>query len=101
MVEVNFTSGALDDIDKIADYISQDSYQYSVLQVERFFERVKVLETQPYAGHITPETKNPTIRELHQNSYRIIYKIVNEKRVDILTVHHNKMLLSNNPNIEL
>jgi mRNA-degrading endonuclease RelE of RelBE toxin-antitoxin system len=30
-------------------------------------------------------------------NYRIIYLIVNSKQIDILTVHHGRRLLGNNP----
>ncbi|MDQ3021191.1 MAG: type II toxin-antitoxin system RelE/ParE family toxin [Bacteroidota bacterium] len=51
----------------------------------------------PKAGRIVPELSDEKIRELIKGNYRIIYRIVNKKKVDIITVHHSKRLLSNNP----
>lgn len=39
------------------------------------------------------EKGNAAIRELVEGNYRIIYKIVNEKRIDILTIHHSARAL--------
>ena len=89
MVEVKWTNQALDDIDNIAEYIAKDSVKYAKIQTERFFSITEILLTQPKSGRVVPETKKPNIRELILGNYRIIYKYVNSKRVDILTVHHS------------
>jgi plasmid stabilization system protein ParE len=100
MVEVNWTKQAVQDIDKIAEFIAKDSDHYAKIQVQRFFNAAKVLERQPRSGKIVPEKQDPIIRELLIGSYRIIYKILSATKIDILTVHHNKRLLSNNPGLK-
>ena len=100
MAEVRWTKQAIQDIDKIAEFIAKDSDHYAKIQVQRFFNAVKVLEKQPKSGKIVPEKQDVSIREILIGSYRIIYKIVSEKRIDIITVHHNKRLLSNNPSLK-
>jgi toxin ParE1/3/4 len=97
MVEINWTKQAVQDIDKIAEFIAKDSEHYAKIQVKRFFNAVKVLERQPKSGKIVPEKQDPIIREVLIGSYRIIYKIISKTKIDVLTVHHNKRLLSNNP----
>jgi len=97
MVEVNWTKQAVQDIDKIAEFIAKDSEHYARIQVQRFFSAVKVLEKQPKSGKIVPEKQDPLIREILIGNYRIIYKIVSGAKLDVLTVHHSKRLLSNNP----
>jgi plasmid stabilization system protein ParE len=99
-VEVNWTSLSLDDIEKIAGFIANDSQYYALLQTERFFERVKLLETQPEIGRIVPEIGSKSIRQLVEGNYRIIYRVISSSRIDILTVHHKSRLLSNNPLFE-
>lgn len=100
MVEVNWTKQAIQDIDKIAEFIAKDSDHYARVQVQRFFSVVKKLEKQPRSGKIVPEKQDPLIREILIGSYRIIYKIISQTKIDVLTVHHNKRLLSNNPGLE-
>jgi len=97
MVEVNWTKQAINDIDKIAEFIAKDSEHYAKIQVKRFFDALIVLEKQPTAGKIVPERQDPLIREILTGNYRIIYKIISETEVDVITVHHSKRLLSNNP----
>lgn len=100
VVEIKWTTEALDDIENIARFIAKDSEHYSIIQTERFFEKVKVLATHPLAGHIVPEFKSGNIGQLVEGNYRIIYTTISKNRVDILTIHHGKRLLSNNPQFE-
>ena len=97
MVEIKWTLQSVDDIENIAEFISKDSERYAQIQVQRFFEAVEILETNPRIGRVVPEFNNEIIRELILGDYRIIYHIVSESLIDILTVHHSKRLLSNNP----
>jgi len=100
MVEVNWTNQAIEDINNIAEFIAKDSAKYAQIQVKRFFDRAEVLTHQPKSGRIVPEISQTGIRELIQGNYRIIYRIVSSRRVDVLTVHHSRRLLRNNPGIK-
>lgn len=93
MVEITWTGQALKDIENIAQFIAKDSEKFARLQVSRFFNRTLLLQTFPNAGRIVPELNNPAIRELIQGNYRIIYKIISDIQVDILTVHHSRRQL--------
>ena len=88
MVQLNWTFQAKDDLKSITEYISKDSEKYAQLQIFRLRQRTKILTSQVYSGKIVPEMENQHIRELIEGNYRIIYKILNDQRVDILTVHH-------------
>ncbi|MBK8290077.1 MAG: type II toxin-antitoxin system RelE/ParE family toxin [Flammeovirgaceae bacterium] len=96
-VEVKWTLQALDDIESIAAFIVRDSEYFALIQTEIFFSRAEILETFPLAGRVVPEQAEEVIRELIEGNYRIIYRVVSETRVDILTVHASQRLLSNNP----
>ena len=100
MVEINWTFQSLNDIENISEFISKDSEKYAKVQAERFFNTVKILDTHPKAGRTVPEISDRKIRELICGNYRIVYKIVNENLIDILTIHHGNRLLSNNPGID-
>ena len=97
MVEIRWTEQALEDIENIAEFIAKDSVKYAKIQVYRFFERTEILKSQPQSGRIVPEIGDKKIRELIMGNFRIIYRLVSERRVDILTVHHSRRLLKNNP----
>jgi len=99
MAEINWTDQAIEDIDNIAQFIAQDSPGFARIQVQRFFTRVEILKTQPKLGRMVPEIEEDQLRELIQGNYRIIYKIVDANLIDILTIHHSRRLLKNNPSI--
>ncbi len=100
MVRVNWTDQALDDIENIAQFIEKDSPKYAHIQVQRFFDKVKILETHPHAGRIVPEINREDLRELIQGNYRIVYRVVADTLIDIITVHHSRRSFGNIPAIE-
>lgn len=100
MAEINWTDQALKDIDNIAEFISKDSLKYAKIQTQIFFERVESLFTQPELGRVVPELQKKKIRELIVGNFRIVYRIISLKRIDILTIHHSRRLLTNNPTIK-
>jgi len=96
-VEIKWTIHALDDVENIAEFIALDSEHFASIQIEKFFLRTEILEEYPLSGRIVPEAGDTTIRELIEGNYRIIYRVVSESRIDILTIHQSQRLLSNNP----
>jgi len=89
MVRINWTFQAKDDLKDIAEYISKDSKLYAKLQVTRLKTRTRILKTQTRSGKIVSEINQEDIRELIEGNYRIIYKIVKDNQIDILTIHHS------------
>lgn len=96
MAQVRWTNQSLIDINNIAEYIAKDSELYAAIQTERFFVATKILENQIRSGRIVPEIEDETIRELIEGVYRIIYRVVNENRIDILTIHHSRRSITRN-----
>jgi toxin ParE1/3/4 len=97
MVVIKWTDQSLGDVRNIAEFIAKDSVKYARIQTKIFFDRVEILKKYPKAGRIVPELNKEYLRELIQGNYRIIYKLISLKRIDILTVHHSNRLLGNNP----
>lgn len=93
MAKLNWTNQSKNDLISIAEYIAQDSVKYAKLQIKRIRERAKQIALSPQSGRIVPELGNPNIREVIIGNYRIIYVLVTEERVDIITVHHSARLL--------
>lgn len=87
MVKVNWTFKALEDIDGIAEYITQYSPKYASQIVDDFFKKGELLANFPRMGRMVPEMRNTDIRELIHKNYRIIYYIVDASHLDILTIH--------------
>lgn len=62
---------------------------YAKLQILRITFRTKILKSQIFSGKVVLEINQQNIRELIEGNYRIIYKIVDPERLDILTIHHS------------
>ena len=97
MAEIIWAPAALKDIGAIADYIAKDSIWAAENMVKLFFEKAKILESYPLIGKPVPETKVSYLKEILVSRYRIIYEVISEKEIHILSVHHQSRLLKNNP----
>lgn len=93
MVEIKWTNFAIQNLNSIGDFIERDSYIQAVRVVNLLFNSVDILQTFPFAGRMVPEFQDKNIRELVRVKYRIVYLVLNEDRIDILTIHHSARLL--------
>jgi addiction module RelE/StbE family toxin len=100
MVRVSWTYNALENLDDIGSYIEKDSMKYAKIVVKSLFTSTNLLKRHPRLGRMVPEFDNPNIRELIKGSYRIIYRIVDEKHIDVVTVYHSARLLKEIPNFK-
>ncbi|MCC5850538.1 MAG: type II toxin-antitoxin system RelE/ParE family toxin [Verrucomicrobia bacterium] len=92
MAEIRWTAQAADDLEAIADFISDDSPHYARLFVIDVLDAAQRLEHFPRSGRIVPESNDPIIREIILGNYRIVYRVKLEL-VEILTVYHGARLL--------
>jgi toxin ParE1/3/4 len=95
MVEIIWTDTAIQDLNDIGEFIRNDSPKYAELTVSNLFNTPSVLVNYPQAGKIVPEFASSSIRELISGNFRIVYRIVNYERIDILTVHNCSRLIRN------
>ncbi len=95
MVRLIWTELAASELHEIYDFISQDSKLYARRQIIRIRNKTKILKSSKYIGRIVDEIGIPVIRELIEGKYRIIYKVLNEKEISILTIHHSSRNLTN------
>ncbi len=96
MAELIWAPSALVDMDNIAEFIGHDSLQGANAQINAFFDRAQILEKFPEIGRAVPELQDIRYRQILEGRYRIIYQLI-ENKVHILSVHHQSMLLQNNP----
>ena len=89
---VGWSQRALRDVEGIAEYIAQDSPVYAAVVVRNIIAQTKMLSRFPRSGRKVPEFDDDDIRELLVYSYRIIYRI-EEDKVIISTVIHGKRTL--------
>jgi toxin ParE1/3/4 len=97
MAKIIWTGRALQDLEEIGEYISKDSPGYAKLTLEKLIETTRLIEKNPLLGRIVPDLRQKNFREIITGNYRIIY--INKKQdfSYILTIHHSRRLLSNNP----
>jgi len=72
MAKVNWSFQALEDVNDIAEYLSQNSSRYAGHIVELILEKSELLKSFPELGRKVPESNINSIRELIIKKYRII-----------------------------
>lgn len=95
MAQVNWISGAVEDLKSTAEYIARDSAKYAKLQVLKIKHRTQILKSQVQIGKSVPEFDKKDIRDLIEGNYKIIYKIFSAEQVDNLTTLHSARDLTN------
>lgn len=96
MTQLIWTRRAIEDVQSIRQFIAQDSPHYAELVIQRLIVSVERLPSLPQSGRVVPETDDPTVREVIQGSYRIVYRLIREE-IHIVTVHHAARLLHLEP----
>lgn len=86
-MKVHWTDTALGHLSAIHDYIAQDSALYARAVVDRLTARSQQIGRLPGSGRAVPEYEDPSVREVLEKPYRIIY-LINESQVDVLAVIH-------------
>lgn len=88
MITLSWTERAQDDLAGIHTFISRDSPHYASVVIQKLFAAVDRLRDFPESGRAVPEFANPLVREVVQPPYRIVYRLVSDREIHILTVHH-------------
>ena len=83
---------AVEDIEAIAAYIERDSPHYARVVASRLVETAESIPDFPKIGRIVPEAGDPDLRERFVYSYRLIYRL-DQQRVLICAVIHGSRLL--------
>ncbi|MBS0617636.1 MAG: type II toxin-antitoxin system RelE/ParE family toxin [Spirochaetes bacterium] len=86
MVAVRWTDRAELHLHDIHTFIAQDSPHFARLTVANIVAKSQILSTQPKIGRKVPELNREDIREIIHKNYRIVYRLVHETQIDILTV---------------
>lgn len=83
---------AVEDIEAIASYIERDSPWYAKAVVSKIVDTAETIPQHVELGRMVPEINDKSIRERFVYSYRIIYR-VEQERILITTVVHGSRLL--------
>jgi len=87
--KVIWAHSAEEDLDVAAEYIHRDSPAYAAAFVHRILKTGRSLSELAERGRVVPEFKYHNLREIFVFSYRLIYRI-EEERVSILALIHGR-----------
>lgn len=91
-MNVQWSQTATKHLQAIFDYIAIDSEQYALRIVDRILRKSEQLRLIPEAGHIVPEYDTPSIREVFEGDYRIIYETTSESTTILAVIHGARLL---------
>jgi addiction module RelE/StbE family toxin len=91
-VKVYWTARAEARLEAIYNYISRDNPAAALRVVQQVLRRSEQIATHPESGRCVPDYEREDVRELIENQYRIVYRIM-PGRIDVLTVMHAAKLL--------
>jgi plasmid stabilization system protein ParE len=83
-----WTEQAQADLAAVHAFIGQDSSQYASVTVRQVIAAVDQLARFPASGRAVPEFEDPHVREIIRRAYRIVYRLVGDNQVHVLTIHH-------------
>ena len=83
---------AIEDLEAVAAYIERDSPWYATAVVSKVFETAESIVEFPELGRVVPEIGRYEIRERFVHSYRIIYRIENDRILIAALVHGSRLL---------
>ena len=93
MVEITFSDIALENVQDIYVFIAQDSPKFAEKELQKIYDRIKVLYSYPLTGKVAQEYDLVERRELVEGNYRIVYEILPDESISIVTIHHHSRLL--------
>ena len=92
-MKIVWTRPALENFEKIIDFIAEDSLFFANKFSEQVFQLIEKLTKFPKMGKKVIEEKDENIRELVYNHYRIIYEI-KQNEIIIYNIIHGKRNIS-------
>ena len=96
MVSITWSRRVIADIYAAAEYHGSFSPSFAKALTDGIFAKVALLETHPLLGRRVPESVRPDLRELIYKQYRIIYRVISERELLMVTLHHSAQQLTDN-----
>ena len=86
-MKVLWTHTALGHLTDIYEYVARDSRRYAQRMVDRITARSKQIASFPESAPVVGEYADPTVREVLEGPYRLIYRIGQEAVVVLAVIH--------------
>ena len=87
MVQVRWSRRIIAELHEARDYLQAFSPRSAEQLTDAVFAKGALLEYQPLLGRVVPEAERPDVRELFYQKYRLIYRVVSETEILMLTLH--------------
>ena len=87
MVKVRWSRRIIAEIHEAREYLQPFSSAFAERLTTAIFAKGILLEKQPLLGRVVPEAERPDVRELPYKKYRLIYRVVSENEILMLTLH--------------
>jgi toxin ParE1/3/4 len=91
--KVIWLRAALTDLEGIGNLIASNSPTYAAVVVNKLYDSTQDLALFPRMGRRVPEWDDDNYRERIVYSYRVIYRIVSDERIELLGFIHGARLL--------
>jgi plasmid stabilization system protein ParE len=78
MGQVVWSPSSLEDVERIAEYITRDSADHAALFVSRLMQATDRLHDFPRSGRVIPEIGDSSCREILYGAYRVMFRIVGQ-----------------------
>lgn len=82
-----WTPPALDQLQELSDYVSQDSEAYAAAVITEILDAVDRLECFPRLGRRVPKWDRDELREILVFKWRVAYRILPD-RIEIIEIIH-------------
>lgn len=84
---LKWVARAADDLESIAEYISEDSPEAARRVARKLVQAALSLSSLPNRGRTVPELRHLDVREILVGSYRLIYRIEPEAVAIVAVIH--------------
>ena len=96
MVRIVWSHRIIQDIYAASEYHAAFSPSFAKALTNGIFAKAALLENHPLMGRRVPESVRADLRELIYKQYRIIYQVVSESELLMVTLHHSAQPLKAN-----
>jgi plasmid stabilization system protein ParE len=87
MVKIRWSRRIIAEIHEAREYLQPYSPVAATRLTDAIFAKAALLETQPRLGRVVPEAERLDVRELPYQKYRLVYQVISETDILMLTLH--------------
>ena len=91
MAEIIWTNAAVEDLQQLNDYIGRSSPKFAESLTDKLIAQAEALKTMPMLGRVVPEFQQESLRELLVQRYRLVYRLPQPERVEIIRIIHSSL----------